>query len=214
MSFGEFEDINPSEYANLDKLSLNNLNVREKKLSLFKKKVSHCGAFFPYTTKIKNDAIAELAIKEGFPTGAFLNALDRIIIDYDKFPSFKVVAEVTKSFSGKGFKSEKESDRDIYSRKETIEYLKIKKEFISLLGADKLKPFTMWWLKKYFDGLTNDVLEKFNLSWELYERCALFDWKDTGPTKNYDRIIQTGRNKQDALKHRKQNNPRAYKRIN
>ena len=213
MSFSNFEEMDEKEFPKLDMQAKNNRTMKEKKLSMFKNKVRWAANFHNYVNEAKITSIAELACDNHYQTAAFFSAMGKIASDYDKFPSFKVITELTNSYT----KDKKEDINNpiewAIKQQETRDYLEIKKQFINLLGEDKLDSFTKWWLKNTFPDLSSDILASMNLNTNYFERCALFDWSDTGRTNKFERIIDTSKRKMEELRKRHSKNIRKTERV-
>lgn len=213
MSINEYNEVHPRDYDRIDSLAQSNMLFKDKKLMIFKNKVDACSNFFQYMGKAKVEAIAELALEKNFETAAFVSALDKILTDYDKFPSFQVLTILVRSFSKQKHENNEGLEIWKYQKDETREYLEIKDSFIKEFGEKKLGDFTRWWLEGTYPALKVDMLNSMCLTKESFERCALFDWYDNGKGKDFNKVIGLSKSKLDKLIERNDKSPHAYKRI-
>lgn len=182
----------------LDKLARTNPNAKQTQLELMFNAIRKSGNMFDYVTEAKVQAIAERLQYDNYGAYETELAMERIVKSCQKFPSYKEIREVANTYKPKKVeKGRSQKDKD-----EDKEYEKLRKQYIEVLGADKLEPFCLWWVKNVLQMDARE-LESFGFNPIIFLRCALFDWRDAN-FKDFERIKRIGRSKMEKLKKERQ----------
>lgn len=177
----------------------------QKQLDEMKNILRIAGNMFDYVTDRKTDAYAENLIKQRKGVYPLSLAMDRVINTCTKFPSYSDILSLVNQFTPK---SEVLDRKTMSAEDKKLE--SIRDEFIKLLGEDKLEPYVKWWYKSVYDISKNEI-NALGFNHMIFERPALFDWKDAGTTNNFERIAQIGKKKiQEIRKNACKNNQALY----
>jgi len=184
------------DFAQIDKLAKTNFSIRDRQLSEMLNMVRKAGNMFSFVSEAKIRVVAERLQEQGFGCVALKPTIEKIINDFDKFPTYKEILTLIRHNQPKEAVKEVKSETSLEDKR----LIEVRKEFVEILGEDKIEDYVKWWIKNCF-GLT--VYEEFIDKPMIFEKPALFDWKDTGQTNNFNRIIDTFNRKALELKRKK-----------
>lgn len=74
-------------------------------------------------------------------------------------------------------------------KEEERQHHQIREKFLELFDEQKLKDYTKWWFKKLY----NIDAIGYGLTFESFEKCALFDWRDANG--KFERIEEIAKRK-------------------
>lgn len=191
-------EVPEENYDALDKGALTNGAIAEKKKGILQNKIRWASNFFSYVGEGKIQSIADLAMEKNFPTRAFVRAMEKMVDDYDKFPSFKVISELVRSHSGTQHTYDNTKDQE--RNKELAEFLEAKELFLKKVPEGKYEAYVKWWVKNTFPKLDKDMMSAFGINYMIFERCAVFDWKDTSEHGSFNEILVTAERKKIKMK--------------
>lgn len=183
-----YKNLNKHEfnYERLDSLAKDNPVIRDKQFNEMKNILRKAANLFDFVSETKIESIATRLIESGFGCYALDKAVNTIIDRCDKFPSYKGIKDIVSSYMPKedAITSDSNSAED-------NEYKKLKDKFINAYGQEKIEPFVRWWFEVCYCNLNQDLIETFKLSIALFEKPALFDWRDSGFKLDKDIIKNT-----------------------
>jgi len=185
------------DLVKLDKLASTNRLIKEKQLSEMKNQARKAGNMFSFVNDAKTSLIAEMLQQKGYGAQATKTAMERIVDNCDKFPSFKDILTLVKASTPKrDLPTEDKEQRACDKRFEAN-----KAEFVKLLGEDKLHDFCRWYVRNVYGK--GCVFEEWGINPKVFLKNALQDWKDAGSTNNFDRIIEVAHKKLEKIKKEK-----------
>lgn len=194
----------------LDKLASSNEMIKSRQFNEMVNCLRKCSQMFSFVSEAKIQLIAERLQQLNYGSYALSRSVNKILNDYDKFPSFKVILELVKSFTDS---NEVIDESYIALKAENSDFHRIQAKFINLLGEEALEKYTKWWIKNVFIDLDGDLFYNFGLCYEQFKKPALFDWHDAGYTKNFDRILEIANKKKEILLNNKNKHIKYTKRI-
>lgn len=194
----------------LDKLddlaASGNLNAQQMQLNEMKNVLRYIGNFFDFVNEAKIDSYSSKLIADGYGVFEVDKSSNTVINRCAKFPTYSELKSILAT--NKRQISNDNSDNALASKLELQEYESIKKDFIKMLGEDKLEAFVTWYIKNCYD---DSVLEYFGTQFMIFEKPALFDWKDANYKLND--IVEVFNMKNIELKRLKEKNIATKKRL-
>ena len=125
------------DLASLDELAKSNNLAKQKQYDTMTNILRKSGNLFSFVTEAKIVTIASMLQERGVGSAGLERAMRHVCSNYDKFPSFKQIVELSRSMTPKRLNGEEE-ERKRALEKEDKELEKIEAKFIDILGEDKL----------------------------------------------------------------------------
>ena len=182
------------DYKQLDTLAKSNAVAKQKQLDYMKNELRKSGNFFDFVSESKVVSYADRLQAQGFGVYYLKIALDKIIAQEEKFPSYKALRDVIRASIPKGVSIAKSPEHIA----EDKEFERLKDMYIDVLGEDKIAPFCEWWVRNVL-GMSKEELQNWGFDPTIFLRCALFDWRDAN-FKDFERIKQIGLKKMENVK--------------
>ena len=181
----------------LDRLAKSNDQIKQRQLDEMKNQVRRAGNMFSFVNESKVNLIAEMLQQKGYGSIATKHAMERVVDNCDKFPSFKDILTLVKASTPK----DELPIEDAELRACDARFEANKQEFISLLGEEHLDKFCKWYLKEVYGD--NNIFFEWGIKPNVFLKNALQDWKEAGTTKNFTRIIEIAKEKLEKIKKEK-----------
>lgn len=197
----------------LDNLALTNYALKDKQYSMMCNIIRKAANFYSFVNEAKIASLASRLQERRIGAYELDKAIDRIIDHYEKFPPYKAIYELCVSYKKHGTPPEELTPEQAYLVEENEQLKKIEKNWNDLMGADRLPTYVKWWIKTNYN-LDPDILESMALSVDMFKKPALFDWYDSGYSKDINKIREVFLKKKPKQLAR-MNNPfnNEYKRI-
>lgn len=166
----------------LDELAKTNANAKQRQKDEMINILRKTSLMFPFVNEQKIQFIAERLIELGYGCASLKPTVDKILNEYESFPSFKVILDLIRHYKPKPEPTIKKENS-----KAEMENLKaIRAKFVAMLGEEKLEAFTKWWISEVYGA---DFANFFKENWKLYQRVALIDWKKANYSTNFNEVI-------------------------
>lgn len=185
----------------LDSMASSNLAIKDKQYSMMCNIIRKAANFYSFVNEAKIGSLASRLQEKNIGAYELDKAIDKVIDNYDRFPSYKVIYELCVSYKKHGAIDDAITPEAQYTREEDAQIEKIEKNWNELMGADRLGTYVKWWLKVTYD-LDPDMLNDMALSVELFKKPALYDWCDSGYSKDINKIAATAKNKLSKIQAR------------
>jgi hypothetical protein len=171
----------------LDKMDIRNPTSFHVLTDMVENLIRDTGSLYARSvTKDAQKAIAKKLCQQGYRYSAIKSGLDRLAETSPNFPSYSDIVASVRLFTPQ---DSIQTKNDAEYQKEQQRFEHYKAEMIKMIGEEGLSKYYKWWKKNVAPF---PVSEEYQ---ELYVKCAIFDWVDSGMSNNFEKITEIGKAK-------------------